>query len=187
MYLLLAGLVAVGFVAYLLLNNRNMKTYRHFMKRMKKLDKSIDFFNATQKFSNQNMAIAINEEEKKLCVSTMKNGNPVSLVHTFNDIISCEIIENEVDETTASIREKRVANVLADTVGKVTGEKEEEGKINRIDLKISFKDPQNPFVLANFLYWEVSKHSDEYKTASKSANCWYGIINESIKKERVMN
>lgn len=181
------SIAVCGFIAYMLFNNKNMKMYNHFMKRKKMLEESIHFFPATQTYANQNMIIAINEDEKKLCVSTMKNGVPVPLVHEFDDITSCEINEYGVPETNSSknnpVKGQRVANVLADSVGKVIGNpsgKDTEEIINRIDLKISFNDSQNPFVLANFLFWEVRKDSEEYQTASKDVSRWYGIIDNII-------
>lgn len=189
-YKILIAIAACGFVAYMLFNNKNMKIYNHYMKRKRKLEESINFFSGTQTYANQNMAIAINQEEKKLCISTMKNNTAVPLVYKFNDIISCEIIEYGVTEKTTSrnsqVSGQGVANVLADSVGKVVGSlsgKAVEDNINRIDLKISFNDSQNPFVLANFLFWEVSKESEEYQKASEDVSHWYGIIDNIIKRE----
>ncbi len=187
MYALMA-LIACALIAYMLLNNKNMKTYNHFMKRKKRLEQSIDFFNATEKYVNQNVIIAINQEEEKICVSTMKKGSPVPLVYNFNEIVSCEIIEYAVTNDSTSINNQRnqgVAIVLADSVEKVIGNisgKAAGDRINRIDLKISFKDSRNPFVLANFLFWEVSKNSEEYQTASKDVSHWYSKIDDIIKK-----
>ncbi len=189
--LIVVSLIVCGFVAYMLFNNKNMKIYNHYMNRKKKLEESVNFFSATQTYANQNMVIGINQEEKKICISTMKNGTPVPLVYKFNDIISCEIIEYKVNDTTTSInnqvRSQTVGNVLADSVDKVIGNlsgKAAADRINRIDLKISFNDSQTPFVLANFLFWEVSKDSEEYKTASEDVSRWYGIIDNIIKSRK---
>lgn len=178
------SLLLCAFVSYMLINNKSMKTYKQFMKRKKKLEESINFFTGTQRYVNQNMIIAVNQEEKKICVSTMKNNIPVPLVYNFDDIKSCEIKEYNVNETTAARTRERVFDVLANSVGKVTDSqagKTVEENIYRIDLKISFNDPQNPFVLANFLFWEVSKDSDEYTKVSEDASQWYGIIDNIIK------
>ncbi|MGR6836701.1 hypothetical protein [Syntrophomonas erecta] len=182
---IVAAVAACGFVVFMLFNNRNMKTYNHFMKRKKSLEESIKSFTATQQYANQNMAIAVNQDEKKLCVSTMKNGSPVPVVYHYNDVIACEVIEYKVTDTNNQVHGQKVINILGDSVGKVIdghSGKEEEERINRIDLKISFNDPQNTFVLANFLLWEVSKDSEEYKLASKDISHWYGIINNIVKK-----
>ncbi len=178
---ILATVIAIALIAFMLLNNKNMKTYNQYMKRMKKLQESISNFTATQQYTNQNMAIAINNEAKKLVVSTMKSGEPVPLTYTFNDIRGCEIIEHKVCENTASINgNQKVASVLSDSVGKVISG-DEQDRVNRIDLKISFKDGANPEVLLNFLYWEVTKDSDEYQKAFKDVSHWHGVINSIIK------
>lgn len=189
MNVILATILAVTVIGFMLFNNKNMRTYNQYTKRMKKLQESISDFTATQKYSNQNMAIAINKDEKKLAVSIMKRGNPVPLTYTFKDIIDCEVIEYKVVEDDNSINKQKakqnMANVLGDTVGQVLGELvgDEEERINRIDLKISFNDSQNPSVLLNFLFWEVKKDSDEYIKASADASKWHGIINNIIIRE----
>lgn len=185
MSVLLATIIAVAFIGFMLFNNKNMKTYNHCMKRMKKLKKSIDGINASQEYINQNMAIAISKDEKKLCVSTMKNGAPYPLMYTFNDIIDCEIIEYKVTDDEAMINGRQnVGRVLSDSVDKVIGNlagQIEDERINRIDLKLSFKDSENPSVLLNFLFWEVSKDSEEYKKAFETVNYWHGLIDNIIK------
>lgn len=184
MYMTLGIIVAVIFIGYVLFNNSNMRSYNHYMKRKKKLEESIKSFTATQIYSNQNVVLAVNEQEKTLGISTMKKGKPIPLIYNFNDIVSCEIMEFDVNAATSKKQNnQRVAKVLGDSVGKVLG-KEEADRINRIDLKISFNDAEHPYVLANFLFWEVSKDSEEYKVASEAVSRWYGIINNIIKKEK---
>lgn len=184
---ILVSIAVCAFVAYMLFNNRNMKIYSHYMRRKKELEESIAYFTPTEIYSNQNMVIAINQEEKKICVSTMKQGVPIPLEYKFNDIISCEINEYAVDGTANSknnqVSGQKVGSVLADSVGEVIGGisgKAAEEKVNRIDLKISFNDSQNPYVLLNYLFWEVSKDSEEYQKASEDINHWYGIIDNII-------
>jgi len=190
LYIFLACILGTAFIGYMLFNNRNMKSYNHYMKRKRKLEQSIDI-TPTQIYSNQNVVLAINDEEKKLCVNTMKSGKPVPLVYDYNDITSCEIVEYGVNDPAAAVnrkvRRQSVASVLGDSMDKVFpdgSDQQEEEKISRIDLKISFNDTQNPYVLANFLFWEVGKDSEEYKTTSEAALKWNGIINEIIKKRR---
>lgn len=184
MSIVLATIIVVVFVGFMLFNNRNMKTYNQCMKRMKKLKKSINFINPTQEYVNQNMAIAINQDEKKLCVSTMKNGSPHPLTYTFNDILDCEIVEYKVTEQDANINGRQnLGRILSDSVDKVVENliwKKEE-RVNRIDLKVSFKDSENPYVLLNFLYWEVTKDSEEYKKTYEAVNYWHRTIHNIIK------
>lgn len=185
MSILLATIIAVAVIGFMLFNNRNMKTYNHCMKRMKKLKQSIEGINATQEYVNQNMAIAINHDEKKLCVSTMKNGSPYPLMYTFNDIIGCEIVEYKApDHNSTLIGRQNAGRVLSNSVDLVLDNlvgNVEEDRINRIDLKISFKDSENPFVLLNFLFWEVSKDSEEYKKTFETVRYWHKTINNAIK------
>lgn len=185
MSIILATIIAVVFVGFMLFNNRNMKTYNHCMKRMKRLKKSIEGISATQEYVNQNMAIAINHDEKKLCVSTMKNGAPYPLTYTFNDIIGCEIVEHKVpDYNSTLIGRKNAGRVLSNSVDLVMANlagNVEQDRVNRIDLKVSFKDSENPYVLLNFLFWEVSKDSEEYKKAYEAVDYWHKTINNIIK------
>lgn len=150
-----------------------MKTYNQYMKRKGKLEESIKDFNATQKYANQNMAIAINQEEEKVCVSTMKNGTPNPLVYTFNNIIGSEILEDGVAVAATSSS----SDSGSDIAGGIVLDK----KVKSIDLKILIDDLCDSFVLANFLFWEVSKDSKEYQKLRKDALYWHGLIDSIIK------
>ncbi len=162
-----------------------MKTYNQFMKRMKLLQNSMDDIDATKEYANQNMAIAINQGGEMLTVCTMKKGSPVPLTYTFNDIISSEIIEYEVTDDSVAINNNKqnIATVLSENVGKVTGNEAALELVNRIDLKVSFKDEENPQVLLNFLFWEVAKDSEEYKRASEDAKEWHNILQNIIRQK----
>lgn len=182
----------LGFVAYLLFNNRNMKTYSHYMKRMRNLEESIKDFGATETYSNQNMAIAINDEEEMFYISTMKDGTPVPYIYEYKDIIGSEIMEDGVIvEATwrsghlgAGISSEIPTGVIPPKSSVISNLFTPEGtKISRIDLKISFDDVQNPYVLANFIYWGVIKDSDDYHKASEIALHWHGIIDNIINGE----
>lgn len=186
MYVFLAFLLAAAFIGYMLFNNKNMRSYNKYMKRKKKLEESIASINASQLYSNQNVALGINGKERKLAISTMKNGDPVPLVYNFEDIMACEIMEYGANEGVAAYNQpkgQKVTAVLGESVGQVFGQKEEE-RVSRIDLKISIADQENPHVLANFLFWEVSKDSEEYKVVSESVEKWHGIIEKIIRKQR---
>ena len=72
-----------------------------------------------------------------------------------------------------------MGSVLGNSVGQVLG-KEEADRISRIDLKIHLKDSQTPYVLANFLLWEVGKDSEEYKVVLESISHWYKMIKNNL-------
>ena len=163
--MLVVSFSGCGLLSYWLLNKFNMKDKTKIIKRKQMFQESIKDFRATQTFVNQNMAIAINQEEEELFICSMKDGTPVPLVYKFNDIIGSEIIEHAVTDTTAS------GSSHSDTEN-----------VERIDLKISIDDSQNPFVLANFLFWEASKESGDYQKALRDASRWHGII-DSIRRK----
>ena len=174
---LVVSLVVIVLITYWLLNNRNMKTYTQYMKRKQRLEESIKDFVATQTFSNQNVAMAINQNEEKFCISTMKNGAPVPLFYEFKDIIGSEIIEERVPGTKPSGSGQSNRNTT-------TNIQRASEKIMKVDLKINFNDSENPFVLANFLFWEVSKNSKEYKNALEDATYWHNIIIDLTRKHK---
>lgn len=179
MALAIAAIVSLAILAYMFFNNRNMKTYNHYMKRKKRLEESLDFFSADELYSNQNVVMGINKKEKILAISTMKNGNPCPLTFDFADIIDCEIVEEKADPLVKQAKAENLGSVLGNSVGQVLG-KEEADRISRIDLKIHLKDSQTPYVLANFLLWEVGKDSEEYKVVLESKSHWYKMIKNNL-------
>ncbi len=162
MKIIIIAVIVIGLITYMLLNNKKMKTYKNYMNRKKRFDDAIKNFISTEKYINQNMAIAINNDDKKFCICVMKNGAPASFIYRFDEITGCEILEDGSPVSTV----KPI----------------ESGKINRIDLKIFFKDSENPFIFANFLFWDVMRDSEEYKTLFNDTMHWYEIITNSIKK-----
>jgi len=182
---LVVSVIVIGLVYYWLFNNKKMKTYNRYMKRKKIFDEYIKDFPAAEKYVNQNMALAINYEEKKLCVCVMKNGAPVSFIYQFDDITGCEILEDGAEiKTDISGDGLNTDNVPEDKKSAISDLLVIHQKIKRIDLKILFNDNQNTSVLANFLFWEASKDSDDYKILFRDALKWHGIINNIIKRKR---
>jgi len=159
--LLLASVIAIALVYYLLFNNKKMRTYNHYWKRKKILEDAIKEFVSSEKYINQNMALAVNRDDRKLCICVMKKGMPVISVTPFEEIKGCEILED---------------GTPVNAINPAAGE-----KLNRIDLKIIINDSENQSILANFLFWEVTRDSEEYKLLSHDANYWYDIINNIIK------
>lgn len=158
---LVAFLIVIVLGYYLLFNNKKMRTYNHYMKRKKILEDAIKEFVSSEKYVNQNMALAINRDDKKLCICIMKNGMPLTSVTPFDKITGCEILED---------------GTPVNTVNPEAG-----GKLSRIDLKIMINNDESQSVLANFLFWEVTRDSEEYKLLSHDANYWYEIISKIIK------
>ncbi len=183
MSMALAAILSLAIIAYMLFNNKNMRSYNQYMKRKKRLEESLSFFTADELYSNQNVVMGINNKEKKLAISTMKQGNPHPYVFNFDDLTACEIVEYEVDDRVSQAKGQSLGHVLGNSVGQVLGT-EESDKISRIDLKISSADPEKPYVLANFLFWEVAKDSEEYKVVSEAVEKWHGIIEKVIRKQR---
>jgi hypothetical protein len=180
--ILAASAIVIALFYYLLFNNKKMKTYNHYLKRKKILEDAIKEFVSSEKYVNQNMALAINYEEKKLCVCVMKNGVPVSSVYQFNDITGCEILEDGSEIKTGPQESgSNTGNTPEDKKSIISDLLVIHQKINRIDLKISFNDTQNTSVLANFLFWEASKDSEDYKILLKDALHWHEIIKNIIK------
>lgn len=177
---IIGAIVIVVLVIYWLTNNKNMKTYNQYMKRKKQLEESIQGFNPTQSYANQNVVMAINENEAKFCICTMKNGVPVPLEFTFDQITASEVQEDGV--TLAAVARTGLGGTGAVQTASDGVEMPKSGKeAERIDLKISFNDSQNPYVLANFLFWRISRKSNDYKKALEEAYKWHGIMENIIK------
>jgi len=145
-----------------------MKTNTTIVKRKKMLEESIKGIKTKQKYINQNTALAVSYEEEKLCISVIKDGDAVPLLYKFADVLGCEIVEDGVVVTTPTRN-----NEL------------EEEIVDRIDLRIFVNDAENPYVLANFLYWDVSKDSAIYHKTFNDVARWHGII-ENIAKKRTI-
>ncbi len=179
----IVSIIVIGLIYYWLFNNKKMKTYNHYMKRKKIFDDFIKDFRSTEKYVNQNMALAINYDDKKLCICVMKNGTPASFIYQFDDIIGCDILEDGVEiKTDIPEYELNAENPSSEKESAIRDLFVIHQKINRIDLKILFNDYQNTSVLANFLFWETSKDSEDYRVLLKDALKWHGIINNIIKK-----
>lgn len=181
-------------VYYWIFNNKKIKVYNRYVKRRKMFEESIKDFQATEKYINQNMALAVNPEDEKICVSVMKSGVPVSSVYHYKDISGCEILEDGVvvKSNTSGVDPdagKADFSRTGDTPEVKDSLKSDQSltghKISRIDLKILVNDSRNPSVLANFLFWEVSKESDEYEKLSEDTLLWYEKI-DNIIKERLL-
>lgn len=157
------------------------------MKRKGQLEESIQDFNAEERYANQNMVLALNRREEKLCISVIKQGQPVPLIVDFKDISGSEVLEDGVAVPPAPLNrtaDESSAQPDQAPAGKgklaVKDLVAESKRIKRIDLKIMFNDSQNPSVLANFLFWEVAKVSKEYQQAIRDASYWHKLITESI-------
>lgn len=158
-------LFGCSWLCYFFSNKENMKTRNSVMNRKKMLEESIKIIKAKQKYINQNTALAVSHEEEKFCICTIKDGAAVPLIYNFADITGCEIVEDGV-VVTAPTRNKEL----------------EEEVVDRIDLRISVNDSENPYVLANFLFWDVSKDSAIYHKTFNDAIRWRGIIENIVKK-----
>lgn len=146
-------------------NKENRKSNNSVTGRKRILEESIKGLKIKQKYINQNIALAVSYEEEKLCISTIKDDDAVSQVIKFSDITGCEIVEDGA-VVTAPTRNKEL----------------EEEVVDRIDLRIFINDSENPYVLANFLFWDVSKDSAIYHKTFNDALRWRGIIEKIVKK-----
>jgi hypothetical protein len=172
------SVVVLAIISYWLLNNKKMKTYRHYMKRRKWLEESIKDFRADDKYINQNMAVAVNYNEKKLCISVMKQGVPATFTYNFSNIKDCEILEDEKavkqDKIDSELNSTKTAGNSPEALKKLISTTE---KVQRIDLKIKTDDKKNPEIIANFLFSEINKGSEDYRILFQDTLKWYKIIN----------
>lgn len=188
---ILAVSVLVLIVVYFwIFNNKKIRVYNRYMKRRKMFEDSIRDFQATEKYINQNMALALNSEDEKICVSVMKDGVPESSVYQYKDVAGCEILEDGVavkpnlyeSEPGADNSQENRPDGVTDLKESLKSDQALTGrKVSRIDLKILFKNSNNPSVLANFLFWEVSKGSVEYKKLYADALRWFEKIDNIMK------
>lgn len=124
-------------------------------------------------------SIHIHERDKKIYFNNGK-------IFNFEDIIDCELLENNSTVTSTKSLGKAIAGgVLAGGVGAiiggVTGKKVANGICNKLDIKITINDLKKPCIYAHLIQKPIKQKSSEYKRAYKQAQDILSLMQVVIK------
>ena len=197
--------VVIGFVCFVYalfqqdkLNDINVIELRE---KNKKLLENLKDFNATKKYSDDyGLLIAIDDNTNKIAIKL--NGEKKITTYRYNNILSCEIIEDGVSiykkSTTRTVGGAVLGGVIAGgagaIVGGLSGKQSKEKEYKKIQLKLLIKDTQNPNIFLTFFdYKKVDPNADKgikesdlwgeiLKNSKSSVNEWKDIITIIIDK-----
>ncbi|MCM1567810.1 MAG: hypothetical protein NC238_18025 [Dehalobacter sp.] len=183
LFLLIVGIIIAGVAWSIIYTNKKKKQMEDELS-------NIDF-NATQKVMSENGAtgIAIDENTKKICL--IKNMPTVSTrIINYNDIISSEILEDS-KTITKSQRGSQIGGAVVGglllggvgaVIGGLSGKKQAETKVKKIDLQIIINDIANPMHNIIFLNIETKKDGIIYRSAIEKASHWQALLTAVIKQ-----
>ena len=140
------------------LNNVNVIELKEENKRL--VDNLKDF-NATKKYSDDyGLFIAIDDNTNRIAIKL--NGEKKITTYSYNDILSCEIIEDGVSiykkSTTRTVGGAVLGGVIAGgagaIVGGLSGKQSKEREYKKIQLKLVIKDTKNPNIFLTFFDYQ---------------------------------
>jgi hypothetical protein len=148
-------------------------------------------FSATYKFMAEDgkSGIAIDEQNRKACLTTYAYGNLNYKIIDYRDILEAEILEDGHTATKTS-RTSQAASALIGgvlfggvgaVVGALTGSSRTKGKIKRVDLKIVVNDVKVPVFMLNFMNVEGAQGGFIHKAAMQKAEEWIGRLKVLIR------
>lgn len=204
-------IIVVGGISFISVSDSNRgKKLASFKSEFKEVLESIPEFTPNLSYISYDgkVQVAIDDESKQIVIIDNKKGIDFNIkshtyfkVYSYSDILGSEIIEDGVSITNTSrssqIGGALIGGVLAGGVGAIigglSGSKQTEGNIKRIDLKLVINDINRPLHMINFLNESVnatglvskdgfSKSSDIYKDSINQARHWHSLISVIIKK-----
>lgn len=163
--------------------------------KMKKMEKSLSEqadFSITQKIMgcDGNSGIAIDEDRKKVGLITNKRNEVSTRVVPYRDLLSSEIFEDGSTITKAS-RSSQLGGALIGgialggvgaIIGGLSGKTKTSGKINRVDLRLTVNDTENPIHDVAFQNVEGNKGGIVHEAAMKRARHWHSLCEVLIKR-----
>ena len=143
-------------------------------------------------------ALAIDEQNEKVCIITEVSSDEKYEVLDFDDIVGVEIIEdgNSISKTssTSAIGKAAVGGALLGPAGMVVGglmgKKINESTISKLVLRLTVNSISQPTKDFTFLNTEVKRGSLTHQQCEKSSSIWKGRFDVIIKKcdsKRVQN
>ena len=148
--------------------------------------KNLKDFNVTKKYADDySLLIAIDDKKNKLAVKL--NSSKKITTYSYNDILSCEIIEDGVSiykkSTTRTVGGAVLGGVLAGgagaIVGGLSGKQSKEKEYKKIQLKLIMKDIQNPNIFLTF--FDYQKVEPNRKKGIKESELVVGEILKNSK------
>jgi len=158
-------------------------------------------FKATNIFMNDwGLLIAIDDVNKKIVIKTKTKKLST---YNYNDILSCEVLEDDISiykkSTTRTVGGAVLGGVIAGgagaVVGGLSGQQTKNKKYKNIQLKLVMKDTSNPNIFISFFDVNIvtsntkqsideseSIYGPMLKTARKQVNKWKDIITIIIDK-----
>jgi hypothetical protein len=128
--------------------------------------------------------IAIDQDAKKVCLSSKKGTTLEHKVVGYRDLLEVEIMEDGHSITKTS-RSSQAGNAILGgillggvgaVVGALTSSTKTTGKIRRVDLKIVVNDVKSPVFLINFMNVQANAGGIIHQAASKKAMEWLGRL-----------
>ncbi|MFE4525636.1 SHOCT domain-containing protein [Cytobacillus firmus] len=202
----LIGIAACAFGGLYLDNKRKDDLAVNLVKKLKEVVGNNKDFNITQEFISPNLEsyIALDENNKKVCIIENKHDNVAELSQTlskydyksyvfaFKDILQSEILEDGATITKTSrgsqIGGALLGGVLAGGVGAVigglSGSSSSTTEVKKIQLQVIVNDRIKSFHRVTFMSAEtlLPKDSVIYKNANNKITHWHNLISHLINR-----
>lgn len=159
----------------------------------------VESFSPTKKQAGFWGLIAIDDNKKQIAI---KEHEGTIVIYSYNDILSCEIVEDgeTVYQKSRTIGRSIVGGVIAGgagaVIGGLSGKTKEKKEIKSLVLRVVFKSTNKPIVKLGFIDAERSKekvdlsqpyYAQLYKEALDSVKDWkdtFEIIIDSVNSEK---
>jgi len=139
------------------------------------------------------VAIAIDGERHKVCIVNVGldvKANSIIKIYSFNDILSCEVFEDDFS-VTKTVRSSQALGMavgglafggVGAVIGGLSGAQKTAGNVRKIDLRIVVNDINQPTYDIPFLSIETKKGGIVHGDASEKARFWAGLLSIAIKQ-----
>lgn len=134
--------------------------------------------------------IAVDEKRFKVCLLTRTAGQIRHRIIAHTDVISSEIFEDG-ETVTKAVRSSQIGGVVVGglllggvgaVIGGLSGKRVQQGKVKRIELRLTINDASQPTHTVSFLGQEVARTTLLYKMTAEAARTWQARMDVLIKR-----
>jgi len=175
----------VGGIILAIVNSSKRRDMAQSMSGLKDFTPDFEIMGATG-----DNGVAIDESRGKLCLLTRVAGRIHRRVIPHTDLLSSEIFEDG-ETVTKTVRSSQLGGAVVGglllggvgaVIGGLSGKRVQQGKIKRVELRLTVNDAASPTHTVGLLGQEVARNSMLYKMASDTARTWQARMDVLIKR-----
>lgn len=194
--IVIAFLVVCLAVVIVIISYCEKKKKDKFSKLYSLIQQKFPQFAISQKIEDQTeiKVIALDGDAKKICIAYQIGGDFVAKVYRAEEIIACEIIENNssitrTEKSGSAIGRAALGAVFAGGVGAAIGafsggtKTVSENLVSKLAIRVIVDSLEAPSHELNLLPVECARDNNLYKILMGQAQHWHGIFSVLINQE----